>query len=212
MIALLQRRAAFGTSGGGGGGDIAPDSQIFTAGSGSVTVPAGATSLTLTLGGAGGGGSFDPSYGRGAGGGAEAERTIALSGDAGKTIPYSVGARGLGKKNRPGAGSDGGDSTADTSALTNQVGIITAGGGKGALARVAGEGGTATGGTVNTPGSPGNVNEGGISASGAFGGEPGLNGLDYGGGGGPGNYNDGWAMQLNGGDGGRGFVRFDWTY
>ena len=147
----------------------------FSSGSGTVTIPVGATDLVIeTWGGGGGGGRGDDAVGEGGGGGAGgySKKTLVLVAQDGKTILYSVGARGAGS-NTPDPGNTGGTSTASsgTYILTSLISLGGAGGLSDGTA-TQGAGGTSSGGDTNTTGGGGAI--GNISGAAATAGDGGL--------------------------------------
>jgi hypothetical protein len=131
----------------------------FSSGSGTVTIPVSVVSVVIEVWGGGGGGGrgtatpFDGEVdGGGGGGGGYSKRTIALSGDAGKTLLYSVGA-GADGSNTTDPGNTGGTST--VSSGTYILTSLIANGGMGGTSNgteIQGDGGTASGGDTNTTG------------------------------------------------------------
>jgi hypothetical protein len=124
--------------------------------SGVVTVPVGATDLVVEAWGGGGGGGLavlGDYAGGGGGAGGYSKTTLALSGDDGKTIRYSVGAEGAGS-GTPDPGDTGGTTTVFSGTYT--LASLVAGGGGGGLSdgsETQGAGGAASGGTTtNTTG------------------------------------------------------------
>jgi hypothetical protein len=137
----------------------APTLVIFdfsTPTSGTVTIPVGATNLVVEAWGGGGGGGFGRddlgSFGGGGGAGGYSKKTLALSGDDGKTILYTAAQPGTGS-NTPDPGNTGGTSV--VSSGTYILTALQAAGGLGGLSDGTGNqgaGGTATGGDTNTTG------------------------------------------------------------
>lgn len=152
--------------------------EFFGPGSGTVTVPSGATSARIVVCGSGGGGGNGASS---AGGGGAGTAIITISVVAGQTFNYFI-------PNATAAATDGTAATVNT--WTGGSLSLTANGGKrGGGLNSPGAGGTATGGTTNISGNPGNVGffdpEGGISYPGtggacAFGNEFGNGGTGFG--------------------------------
>ena len=145
--------------------------RTYTSGTGVETIPAGFNTLTIEDWGAtaGGGGSYynggsGQSGGGGSGSSASYCRTVvSVTGLAGDTLNYSVGAAGVGGGPVGGDGTDGSASTVTSGTLAittmNAPGGIH---GKGAIAPIGGSGGAppaiATGGTaVNSAGNAGNA-------------------------------------------------------
>lgn len=155
----------------------------FSSGTGTILIPTGATSVDIESWGGGGGGGFGligpkPSFqdlpGGGGGSGGYCKSVVALSGDDGKSIGYSVGALGAGATTRAAIGGTGGDSTvySGTFAVTS---LQAGGGGGGQTGGDAGVGGAASGGnTTNTAGNNGALGPNG--GGGAIAGDDGLNG------------------------------------
>lgn len=127
----------------------------FSSGSGTVTVPVGATDLVIeTWGGGGGGGRGDEAVGEGGGGGAGgySKKTLALSGDDGKTIMYAVGVGGQGS-NTADPGNIGGFTTVSSGTyILTTLASLGGGGGLSDGTATQGAGGTSTGGDTNTTG------------------------------------------------------------
>jgi hypothetical protein len=155
--------AIAGTVGGTGAGVF-----DFTSGSGTIVIPSGATGAVIEVWGGGGGGGwgtrsdFDLEpiewFGGGGGGGAYVKKTLTLvSGDAGKTISYVVGAPGTGGTFGSETGNPGGQSVAFPGTFT--LGELLATGGQGGQSGFAGggqgAGGIASGGDTNTNGNGG---------------------------------------------------------
>lgn len=139
---------------------FSPVTYTFTtAGTSSVNVPTGATQIIVECiggGGEGGRGETDPSteYGGSGGGGAYVKITKTLtSGDAGKTVNYTVGAGGTGGT------LDGNNGVASSSTTTGfsfgNYSISAGGGGGGFYLGNGGSGGTGSGGDTDTPGTAG---------------------------------------------------------
>lgn len=200
-----------------GGGAAAPTSRIDAKGvaqSGTVAVPSGATSLTIKVQGNGGGGALTnlsaTAYGGGAGG-YSVKGPIDVTGEAGETLAWTLGSPGIGALNTQGLGTPGGSATVTSATLANWTGTITCNGGTGGTPYAPGEGGTATGGTSNTDGADGTQQTGGASGSLlSRSSGPGLPGKS-GGGGGPGLYVPSEQFQYQGGDGGPGFILFEFS-
>lgn len=121
-------------------------------GSGSQAIPVGAVAVRIRVYGSGGGGQSKPSdiAGGGGGGGFSDKSYTIAGGDAGKTIPWMVGAGG-------GAAATGQSTTCGSATLTlNSVSLNQAGGaGHGGTTTSGGIGGTGTGGSTNHTGSSG---------------------------------------------------------
>lgn len=134
----------------------------FSSGSGTVTIPAAPISAVIEVWGGGGGGGFGlesvgDNGGGGGGAGGYSKTTIAsLTGQDGKTILYTVGARGTGS-NTPDPGNTGGTSTVSSGTYTITPMIALGGGGGTSDANtIQGQGGTASGGSdTNTAGNGG---------------------------------------------------------
>lgn len=179
----------------GGGGQ-----QIFTS-SGTFTIPSGVSRVKVTVVG-GGGGSGSATNSASAGGGSGATCIKYLTGlTPGNTLTVTVGAGG-------GAGSTGG--TSSVASGTQTITTLSAGGGSGTAAAASytsgGNGGSASGGDINTAGAPGvwsnftyiTLGVGGISTL----------GKSYGSGG-NGVYNNNCATS-SGNPGSQGIVIFEW--
>lgn len=141
-------------------GSFIPVTHSFnTAGSGTLAIPTGATTMTIEAWGAPGGGSVNGSApGGGGASGGYCRTVVTVTGDAGETIAYTVGAVG-------GPSAAGGNTI--VSSGTFSISTMTAYGGGGASGNNAGTAGTATGGTAaNTTGNNG--------VSGGAGGTPGA--------------------------------------
>jgi len=193
--------AAFinGTTGGAGAGVY----DATSPGTGFVTIPSGATGVTIEVWGAGGGGGYgyvgfiapgEPEIfaGGGGGGGGYSKTVLSLSGDAGKTINYTVGSGGAGATSSTLDGSYGTFSNVYSGTYT--ITTMTAnpgGGGTYGSYPVQGPGGTASGGnTTNTTGNGGDA----YNPTGAAG-VPGDDSLTAGAGGDGGIFFDGDAGQ-----------------
>ena len=147
----------------------------------------------------------------GGGAGGYFARTIAVTGEDGETLSWTLGAYGFGKKIYQGDGTTGGDVTVTSTTLANWTGTMTALGGEGGQAGSAGgAGGTASGGTTNTTGGNGTHFDGGDTADSAPGGSAGVAGV-RGSGGGPGTFDFENSTQYQGGNGGPGWIEFIWT-
>lgn len=152
-----------------------PVTRIYSAGSGADVIPANATTLTIEAFGASGPGGnewldsavFPPTQvpGTGGGSGGYARTAMAVSGFAGQTVNFNIGAPG---------------STTTVTSGTLPIATITANSGMGGVSASApaGAGGTASGGTaVNTTGNSGNSIAGGAGIIGLYAtGAPGGNG------------------------------------
>lgn len=188
------------------------------------TVPANACSATVEIwggGGSGGGSSYNNDGGGGGGGGAYSSKTFAVS--AGQIISYTVGAPGNGANNN--TNTKGGNSTANHAASGTT--LIANGGEKGIfnnnINAAGGLGGTASGGSNNIPGFPGNLgaNNGAIGGNGGNAGNTintggngnqnanGSPGVSPGGGGGGGEYSS--FGNRSGGNGAAGRVVITYT-
>lgn len=215
---FIAAQAILGTpSGGGAGAGVAPITTRITgtatALSGTEAVPTGAVSVTIKGQAPGGGGGLSLLSGlcNGGGAGGYFERTIAVTGEDGETLSWTLGAYGFGKKIYQGDGTAGGDVTVTSTTLANWTGTMTAHGGEGGQAGSAGgSGGTASGGTTNTTGGNATHFDGGDTADGAPGGSAGVAGV-RGSGGGPGTFDFENSIQYQGGNGGPGWIEFIWT-
>lgn len=188
----------------------------YTSGSGNEQVPTGSSNLVEEIWGAAGSGRKNGSSGNsfGGGGGSYSYRsTPILSSDWGKNIPYACGVPGA-AKTTIGNGGTGGGSSIGPITLNGVLHTITCFGGAQGTS-TSGLGGTATGGTINTPGGngTGGINGSGrggdCANSGGLGGDNGQNGGSPGGGGGAGYIDD--VNDFNSGAGGLPRVRFTWT-
>jgi hypothetical protein len=153
-----------GATGGAGAGVY----DFTTPGVSSVAIPSGATGVTIEVWGAGGGGGYgyvgfivpsepDVFAGGGGGGGGYSKTVLSLSGDAGKTINFTVGSGGAGATASTLDGSFGTFSNvfSGTYTLTTMT-ANPGGGGTYGESPTQGVGGTATGGnTTNTTGNGG---------------------------------------------------------
>ena len=141
-------------------------SQVFTS-NGTFTIPTGITALKITAVGGGGGGNSswglntDPPA-NGTGGGSGATAISYLTGlTPGNTLAVTVGAGGTSPNSYGGLGAAGTGGSSTVASGTQSISTITAGGGGGGGILVnnqgglGGAGGTASGGTVNIPGSRG---------------------------------------------------------
>jgi hypothetical protein len=209
--------AIAGTTGGAGAGVF-----DLSEGAGTISIPSGFTSLTIEVWGGGGGGGFGtvtysgfPEFepqdapGGGGGSGAYSKTIVAIGGgDTGKTIAYSVGAKGAGGVLGNPVGYAGGTSSASSGTFTIDEMICTGGnggyGGLGVNGGRQGTGGTATGGnTTNTNGNGGAVyDQSGATAI------AGVNSLTGGAGGNGGDPVEGGSA---GSDGSNGRVRFTFS-
>lgn len=182
-----------------------PVTNTYTSGiAATETVPIGATSLTTTVDGGGGPGgrdafNVDPG---GGGGGSRSVKTIAVVG--GNTLTYTVGALKAGRTTN-GAAPAGNASTVSGTVSGGAVNITANGGDGGGIIGVAGLGGIATGGDVNTPGMDASGDIGGDGAGGGTGGDGAFrNGTAIGGGG-------AGVTSGTSGSGARGEVKFAYT-
>jgi hypothetical protein len=165
--------------------------RIYTSGTATETVPAGYNTLTIEAWGGtgGGGGSYynggtgQSGGGGGGGSGAYSRTTVSVTGLAGDTLNYSVGAAGSAGGAVGGTGGNGSASTV-TSGTLSITSMSAAGGtgGTGALAPIGGSGGPggtpATGGTVINLN--GNSGAAGNSTNAGAGGAP-ISGINTGG-------------------------------
>lgn len=135
---------------------------VTTAGTGSWTIPAGATLMTLEAFGAtgNGGAATTPNSGGGGGAGGYSLTQVALAGNAGQTVNYSVGAVAA---------------ATTISSGTFTLTTMTANAGGNGTNLAGGSGGTASGGT--TTNSTGNPGDAGTGASGDSLGGPGKVGI-----------------------------------
>jgi len=180
--------------------------RTYTAGTAATeTVPAGATQCVITAdggGAAGGRDSFD--IGGGGGGGSRVVKTIDVI--PGDTFIYTVAALKAGRSSN-GIGANGNASTVTGTVAGGSVNISAGGGLGGSDSGLDGDGGTATGGDVNTPGNAGWGSHGGNGAGGGLGGNPDAgsfsNGSPIGGGG-------GGTVSTTSGSGARGEIKFEY--
>lgn len=197
MLAILAALHAMAAQGG-------PVTRVYSSGNGfTETVPPGVTQVTITLDGPGGAGAMDiiGSDPGGGGGGGRCVRTIAVS--PGETMTCAVGPAVAGRTT---------DGYGATSSATSVFGTVTGGvvamsanAGSGGGPSDPGAGGTASGGTSNTTGSPGQYPDGGAGASGAAGGTSGTPAGSAPGGGGLGRFGG------TSGAGARGQITFEYT-
>lgn len=147
------------------------------------TVPTGASMVKMTADAGGGAGAFDPLRlePTGGGGGGRVVKTIAVI--PGDSLIYTVAAARPGRSTQ-GNGADGLASSVSGTVSGGTVAMAAGGGKGGPLPSIAGFGGSAAGGDVNTIGGPGGTPDGGASAAGAPGGAGlGAAGIAPGGGG-----------------------------
>jgi hypothetical protein len=140
--------------------------QVFTS-NGTFTIPTGITALKVTVVGGGGGGNSswgqntDPPA-NGTGGGSGATAISYLTGlTPGNTLAVTVGAGGTSPNAYGGLGAAGTGGSSTVASGTQSISTITGGGGAGGgilinnQGGLGGAGGTASGGTINIPGSRG---------------------------------------------------------
>jgi len=172
------------------------------------TVPAGVTSIVVECwGGGGAGGGSTSNMKGGSGGGGGGYTTAILKVTPGQSIPYTIGAGGIGINGKNGTSG----SNSSFSGLIANGGV----GGEADKGKV-GDGGIGVNGTVIMTGGTGLVGfkAGGAGGDGAHGGvgglqrenEPGYNGNIAGGGGGGGNAKPGDNNNVSGGNGANGQV------
>lgn len=222
-----------------GAAAFSPFRDVYTSGSATITAPSGATKVTITLWGGGGLGGFGYSSstlpGAGGGSGAYVQKTnVSVTGGS-TQFTYSVG---IGASYVPFTYTSPTASTVSSAVLSPS---LSAGPGESGESvadpfdgdYIGGAGGTASGGTTNINGNPGqdsnNTGEdfgyGADAPNGGDGGPAGITGASSfeeatgvagaapgaGGGGGGGIYPDPIGFNGYGGAGGRGEIWFDWS-
>jgi hypothetical protein len=167
-------------------------SAVFTS-NGAWTVPSGVTSVTVLVVGGGGGGGGNSGFGGAGGGGGGVVYSANYAVTPGENIAITIGSGGIGAgRGDGGSGANGGNSYFGS--------LVAYGGGGGAYGNNGGGNGGSGGGTANSAnsyglGTPGQGNNGGVSAAwGCSGG---------GGGGSVGGNAD--SSRLKGGNGGAGY-------